>query len=359
MDEIVKVQNEIVETPADSVEPFRPEKELLVVDDLPHVPFKQLVNFVLQRVSLGEVISKIKSETEYVVQVPLKFKEAFEKGEVFIAQNKDTLQLRPQLAKYNDKGKYEFVGPMDMIERNTVTGNPLQGIADKYQNIAMQQQMAQLSELMEKTHETVRRIEQGQYDDRIGHLIAGKNMICLALSDPEHIDEAELNSGREQLQIGCAQIGQTVYRRATEFKKIPKSRIVRDLQLFIHSDYYDAIDDDYGKIEECFDFYLQGTKMLAASYAICGETEKASLVFEQAKQTISQIDFEKVKNMAYIHPKEVEWLFELAPQYIDASKASCLDEAKKYDMLSVKVSGQELLEAYANGGTEGIQEERT
>lgn len=88
MDEIVKVQNEIVETPADSVEPFRPEKELLVVDDLPHVPFKQLVNFVLQRVSLGEVISKIKSETEYVVQVPLKFKEAFEKGEVFIPRTK-------------------------------------------------------------------------------------------------------------------------------------------------------------------------------------------------------------------------------------------------------------------------------
>ena len=55
----------------------------------------------------------------------------------------------------------------------------------------------------------------------------------------------------------------------------------------------------------------------------------------------------------------LQWLFELAPQYIDASKASCLDEAKKYDMLSVKVSGQELLEAYANGGTEGIQEERT
>ena len=359
MDEIIKVQNEIIESPSNSVESFQPEKELLVVEDLPHIPFKQLVNSILQRVSIGDVISKIESETEYVVPVRLKFKEAFEKGEVFIAQNKDTLQLIPQLAKYNDKGKYEFVGPMDMIERKAITGAPLQGIADRYQNIAMQQQMAQLSELMEKTHETVRRIEQGQYDDRIGHLIAGKNMICLALSNPDHINEAELNSGREQLQIGCAQIGQTIYRRASEFKKISQSRLVRDLQLFVHGDYYDSLDDDYGRIEECFDFYLQGTKMLAASYAICGETEKASLVFEQAKQTVSQIDFGKVKRMAYIHPKEDEWLFELAPQYIDASKVACLEKAKKYDMLSVKVSGQELLEAYANGGTEGIQEEGT
>lgn len=225
MDEIIKVQNEIIESPSNSVESFQPEKELLVVEDLPHIPFKQLVNSILQRVSIGDVISKIESETEYVVQVPLKFKEAFEKGEVFIAQNKDTLQLIPQLAKYNDKGKYEFVGPMDMIERKAITGAPLQGIADRYQNIAMQQQMAQLSELMEKTHETVRRIEQGQYDDRIGHLIAGKNMICLALSNPDHINEAELNSGREQLQIGCAQIGQTIYRRASEFKKISQSRL--------------------------------------------------------------------------------------------------------------------------------------
>lgn len=353
-EELVEVKNKIIET-SEEITPVVQFKEWFVDSDLPQIPFRQLVNRALQDVNLASVISKIEKGTEYVVKVPLEFKKAYDEGKVFVAQNSETGILRPILAKYNDKGKYEFVSPMEMVERTTTQGgNALQGVADRYQNMAIQQQIAQLSELMEQTHEVVRRIEQGQYDDRIGLLNAGRNQILLALSDPEHIDMDELKAGRNNLQLGCAQIIETVHRRSNEFPKISKSRVMRDLKLFAKSNYYSSLDEEYGKIEDCFGFFLQGTKMLAASYAICGETEKAKLVFDQAKDKVAQIDFDKVERIGLIHPNETDWISNEAPLYLELGKTECLEEARKYDMLTLKVSGEMLLEAFENGREESV-----
>lgn len=353
-EELVEVKNKIIET-SEEITPVVQFKEWFVDSDLPHIPFRQLVNKALQDVNLASVISKIEKGTEYVVKVPLEFKKAYDEGKVFVAQNSETGILRPILAKYNDKGKYEFVSPMEMVERTTTQGgNALQGVADRYQNMAIQQQIAQLSELMEQTHEVVRRIEQGQYDDRIGLLNAGRNQILLALSDPDNIDMDELKAGRNNLQLGCAQIIETVHRRSNEFPKISKSRVMRDLKLFAKSNYYSSLDEEYGKIEECFGFFLQGTKMLAASYAICGETEKAKLVFDQAKEKVAQIDFDKVERIGLIHPNETDWISNEAPLYLESGKTECLEEARKYDMLTLKVSGEMLLEAFENGREESV-----
>lgn len=353
-EELVEVKNKIIET-SEEITPVVQFKEWVVDSDLPHIPFRQLVNKALQDVNLASVISKIEKGTEYVVKVPLEFKKAYDEGKVFVAQNSETGILRPILAKYNDKGKYEFVSPMEMVERTTTQGgNALQGVADRYQNMAIQQQIAQLSELMEQTHEVVRRIEQGQYDDRIGLLNAGRNQILLALSDPEHIDMDELKAGRNNLQLGCAQIIETVHRRSNEFPKISKSRVMRDLKLFAKNNYYSSLDEEYGKIEDCFGFFLQGTKMLAASYAICGETKKAKLVFDQAKDKVAQIDFDKVERIGLIHPNETDWISNEAPLYLESGKTECLEEARKYDMLTLKVSGEMLLEAFENGREESV-----
>lgn len=94
--------------------------------------------------------------------------------------------------------------------------------------------------------------------------------------------------------------------------------------------------------------------MLAASYAICGETEKAKLVFDQAKDKVAQIDFDKVERIGLIHPNETDWISNEAPLYLESGKTECLEEARKYDILTLKVSGEMLLEAFENGREESV-----
>lgn len=103
---------DLVKAPDNSVEVVEPEapllKEMFVESDLPHLPFRQLVNQVLQNINLTDVVSKVENGTEYVVKVPLKFKKAYAEGKVFVVQNSDTGILRPMLAKWNDDGKKLF-----------------------------------------------------------------------------------------------------------------------------------------------------------------------------------------------------------------------------------------------------------
>ena len=94
--------------------------------------------------------------------------------------------------------------------------------------------------------------------------------------------------------------------------------------------------------------------MLAASYAICGETEKAKLVFDQAKDKVAQIDFDKVERIGLIHPNETDWISNEAQLYLESEKTECIEEARKYDMLTLKVSGEMLLEAFENGREESV-----
>ena len=352
---IEESQTEIDQLP----DPFVNMKPWVIDSDIPDISFSKLINQVLQTVNLRDKIAKIKKGTEYVVQVPLKFKEAVQSGELFIVQNQKTGELRPQLARIGKNGRHEFVAPLEMIKKEVVQGNPLQSIADGYHNIALQKQLAQLSVLMEETNQVVQRIEQGQHDDRLGLLMAGRNEIVLALKDINSINEAELNSGRNNLQVGCAQVLQTVIRRTSEFPKIPKSRLVRDLKEFRRKGYFRSLDEKYNQIQDCFEFYLQGVKMIAGSYAVCGELDKANMVFDQAKLAIQQIDFSKVSRMALLHPKEEEWIWKDTAKFIEFEHIRCLEEAKHFDMLTLKVSGEQLLEALENGRAEGIQEEKT
>ena len=92
-----------------NLDPFFSMKELEISSTTPGVSLPQVINQVLQRVNLGDAISKIKKGDEYVVQVPLEYKKAYEAGEVFIVQNQTTKELRPQLARVVENGRHEFV----------------------------------------------------------------------------------------------------------------------------------------------------------------------------------------------------------------------------------------------------------
>ena len=104
-EELVEVKNKIIET-SEEITPVVQFKEWVVDSDLPHIPFRQLVNKALQDVNLASVISKIEKGTEYVVKVPLEFKKAYDEGKVFVA---DKLCVSPKYLSsivHQVSGKY-------------------------------------------------------------------------------------------------------------------------------------------------------------------------------------------------------------------------------------------------------------
>lgn len=335
-------------------------KCLYITQDRIDVDFHALLGQFVQCLNMGEILSKIKAGTQYVVQIPAEFQAAYESGEMFIMENMKSGRKWPSLIRIAEDGKHKVVTPLPIAEQAIVQGNPVQELATSYHNMLMQQQMAQLGEMVARTYRVVEQIKQGQMDDRIGLLEAGRNGLILAMSLPEGEERRrQIDSSRQNLLVAQAQIEKTLERRAREFEPLPKSAPFRFIREVIHNGYLADKRRDVQEMQDYYDLYLQATKLLAASYAICGNLEAAEHTFRLSEFTIQSIDFSKVETIRYQHKGLTDMFYSAPAGYIAAERDICLEEAKNYDYVALEVSGEKLLEVLGNGQCEAVQETRT
>lgn len=357
MEEMIPVESSNLPEKADHMEmPVPAEgKQLYITQHSKGIDFHALLGQVVQCVNMGEILAEIKAGTQYVVQIPAEFQKAYESGEMFIMENMKTGKMWPNLMKITEEGKHQVVTPLPIAKQAIVQGNPVQELANSQHNMLMQQQVAQLTELVERTYRVVEQIKHGQMDDRIGLLEAGKNGLILAMSMPEGEERSrQIDSSRQNLLVAQAQIEKTLERRAGEFEPLPKSAPVRFIRECFHSGYLAEKASDVREMQEYYDLYLQATKLLAASYAVCGNLQTAEETFRLSEENIRRIDFSKVETIGYQH-KGLTDMFYIAPTgYISAERDVCLEEAKSYDYVALEVSGDKLLEVLGNGQAEAI-----
>lgn len=362
MDELIPVELDNHPTEANQkTVPIPAEgKKLYISHNSVGIDFQALLGHVVQCVNMGEILAEIKAGTQYVVQIPAEFQEAYESGEMFIMENMKTGKKWPSLMKIAEDGRHQVVSPLPITEQAIVHGNPVQELANSQHNMLMQQQVAHLTELVERTYRVVEQIKHGQMDDRIGLLEAGKNGLILALSMPDGEERnRQIDSSRQNLLVAQAQIEKTLERRAIEFDPLPKAAAIRFMREFFHSGYLAEKKNDVQEMQEYYDLYLQATKLLAASYAICGNLETAEQTFRLSETTIQAIDFSKVKTIAYQHKALTDMFYNAPIGYIEAEREVCMEEAKRYDYVAIEVSGEKLLEVLGDGKTETIQKTGT
>lgn len=214
--------------------------------------------------------------------------------------------------------------------------------------------------MVERTYRVVEQIKHGQMDDRIGLLEAGKNGLILAMSMPEGEERNhQIDSSRQNLLVAQAQIEKTLERRAGEFEPLPKAAPARFMREVIHSGYLAEKRRDVQEMQDYYDLYLQATKLLAASYALCGNLETAEQTFRLSESTIRSIDFSKVETIRYQHKGLTDMFYSAPAGYIATERDVCLEAAKHYDYVALEVSGEKLLEVLGNGQAEAVQEAGT
>ena len=357
MEEIVKIDNQLTST-EDNMEVLY-GKVLNIDSSTPTVDFKGILNQVCQYTNILDVVKNIKKGTEFVVQIPTEFQAGFESGQYWIMENSKTGTQWPTLMQLGEDGRNHIVTPLAVKEREFIQGNPARDIAENYHNMYMQQQMTELLDVVENTYKVVERIEHGQMDDRIGRLEAGRQGIILALAQKDDASRIpNLSNAINNVNIAQGQIAETFKRRVQEFEALPKSKISQFFIELAKTGYFDKKADEYDEIQEYFSLYLEATKMLAGAYAITGDTETAKKVFELAIGKIQDIDYSKLKTIEYMYPIE-EKLYENVTEYLETEQNICMEEAKKYDCLSIKVTREALLEVLDDVREQEVSEEET
>ena len=318
-----------------------------------NIDFAGAVDRLAQYVNIAEIASTIEKGVEYVVQIPAQYQKQYEAGEYFINQNKTTGIEWPILMRKAENGQYRFVDDLPIKQQEFIEGNPFQDICNSYHNICMQQQMAQLSERVEETYQIVKMLERGQQDDRVAFIEAGRKEIMLALTLQDENDRnKQIWFGINNLLLGREQIGKAMVRRIEDFEPLPESRVVLFLNTLAHNNYQNKKDDEIENIQECYEMYLQATKMIAGAYAYKGEMAAVEQIFEDGISFFDSIDFGKLKSIELAH-RGVDlddMFYNHASQYVEIEKKQCVESGKSYNYVALEVTGDKLLEVLSDGG---------
>ena len=345
---LVKSEGEIITEGSDNLA-ISNRKVLTITEETVNADVKGYLVMLMQYANIGEVVTHIEKGVEYIVQIPLKHKKAFDAGELFINENTKTGVLWPTLYKKLESGKREFVDNLPVKKELRVQGNPFERIAQGYQNIYLQEQIAKLTEIMTRTLQVVEQIEKGQKDDRVGLMKGAKNEILLALNFPPEERRLAIVQARSQLHEAQSQILEALRTKVGAFKIIPESAWKRFWIEVAHSGTFDRWDRDFREIQSYYSLFLQATQLLADSYAICGYTLEAERVYELAEEEMAAISFDAMKTLRYIHKTNSDMLYYHPVEYVTADKEACLEAAKDYDFIALSVSGEKLLEVFNDG----------
>lgn len=276
--------------------------------------YKKMLAAAVQLFSAADIIGKIQKGAEFIVQVP--------------AQYQAELQA----------------GALEMMH-GSPNGKTWATLVRK---------LAELSEQAQEVYDAVLRIEQGQMDDRSGKLISGRNDVLRALENPKsEAQEGELELARSKISEAQSQIGQVFKSRIEDFKPIPESKLARRFKEILSpsTSYMKKCDEEFGKLQEYFEFYLRATQLLAWSHSVVGDTDRAKIVFEQSVSFLRTINFGNVRTLDYIYPRNSmdDAFYHQSVPYLKAEETICLDEARPYELVQITVSAEELEEVLADG----------
>lgn len=312
---------------------------------------------ILHCFDTAAIIQGVKAGVQYVVQVPTEFQLGLDAGVYSVMESTRTGKQWATLVRTLDDGKKEIVCNLPIKPETVVQGNPMHDISMNMQMMALQQQIASLTELVQDVCDTVKRIEQGQTDDRIGLLLAGKEGVEQAmLIQDTALRKAKLASAQQTLLEARGQIAATLRTKVNEFPVIPKSPVGRFGLELARSGSLARRDEAFDAIQLYYQLYLTATRLLADSYLYCNEHAAARKAYTDAATFLGRLDFTRVLTLRYMHPEDdfSDTICERAVEYLEAERISSLELARPCDYIEMTVSGEQIIEAIGGGEYEEV-----
>lgn len=314
-----------------------------------------IVNSIIDILSGTNNIKDIISpEKVYIVKFPKDVLDKIESGQYAVMKDKTGEILSTIIDTTLPKNR-NIVHQLRMDEIDPNIKEKIKNLGTNITNIAIQQQLADLSRMLLKIQTIVLEVKRGQMTDRIGLILSGKNQLEQALqlqdSDPNKRDLIRgaikgINDGRAQLELALKdEINKKV--------SISDNKFILLIKSLFNSNYYKEIEHQYSTIQEGMDAYFEATRLLALSYTIIESKEAIQRILEPTIHMI-EISHEKMKKMSdlvLVGKKTNENWYENPQGIIDEilrSNQLVLPDDVEY--VSVEFSGREVLE-------EGIDEQ--
>lgn len=313
-----------------------------------HIPFKDVLNKILDIVDVKDILDNVQAGTEYVVEIPEEFQQQYESGEYWIMENVKTGKLWPSLVRKGEDGRNKIVTPLSIKKESFVQGNPIQDMSQQLQMVQLQSSLKEQTELLESICKSVKHIQKGQMNDRIALLESGKKQVYLALkrSDDDPGKRIAIENGIHDLINAQDKIYEELKLQINEFDAIPKSKVLQLAEGFIHMDYWNKKSDEYNEIVDLFNLYKESTKYIAVAHLLIEQPQVIESIYLESVNKLKELDYSSVMSIEHMYSDDdYDFIFNNDIQLLEEDKKECLELSTKYEGLAIEVSGEQLLEA--------------
>lgn len=342
--------NEIIPAPDNSITEYHPQGTLpaklkasisSALANLTEEKFLSTISQSLESEAIREKAAQvIDKETIYIAKIPKKLDGDFRAGLLDFMIDSRTGENLGVLV--NEKNKI----------RGNVTVECVPKAVDMSANIAsiaLQQQMAQMTEVINDVRDRVIALQEGHDRDLYGS-IRGMHQQMIQMRD------AKNEETRRYLAVNAittlndirGKIEATICHSLETMPNVPQGDLGIIWAITKDKTFLQRAVETYDRIEELVSYYLTATQLLGYAYAFLGEENSFEDIFCPCAELLDRVSLQKLINAEALYKEDIQdaWYKNPADYMLRIKAASHnLFVAADDDVVELEISGQKLLEA--------------
>lgn len=299
-------------------------------------------------------IPEVEPEKRYYLDLTKEMKDKLGSGECWFTEKKDSGRAMGQL-RHRVDGKNKIFANPDIIEEKVSDQLPTnnKSLSESLYQVALIQQMQDISEQIDEIGKSVKNIEIGQMDDRIAKIEAGEDQLRQAYVMEENNNRNNsVHQAIALLQEGSKAMERVIERKVREFEPIPsKERSLKIKMWLSPNNYVDKKKSDFNEIQTYFEYYTKAKQLSAAAYLMINEPNAMEQVLFEQQTFINKLPLDNIKSIKYLYYNidfSKEW-FSSPKSYVDESRYQYLDLLNEnYDHMVIEVTGKQIVEVLEN-----------
>ena len=289
-----------------------------------------------------EALKVIRKETTYIARIPKKLESDIKAGLLDFMTNKETGEKLGMLVDEKHRAR----GYMRISESTAVD------VASNLANIAIQQQLAVMTEVINDVRSRVIALQEGHDADLFGS-IKGMHQQLLQMRDARNPETKKqlathaitlLNENRGKIET-------TILNILRDLDTVHETDVKILGKIAKNKNFLSDTVEKYDRIEELFSYYITATQLLGYAYAFLDEPFSYEDIFMPSKELIENENLQKLTAAENLYIEDIgdTWYKNPKDFLLKIEQTARSVFADSDDIIEIEVTGQKLLEAIENG----------
>lgn len=285
-----------------------------------------------------EAVKVINKETTYIARIPQKLDAKMKMGLLDFMTDKKTGENLGMLVDQ----KHKMRGYLRIDEASKAD------VASNLANIATQQQLANMTEVINDVRSRVISLQEGHDADLFGS-VKGMHQQLLQMRDSRNPDIKKqlathaitiLNDVRGRIEV-------TILNTLRDIEFVPGTDRAILIKIAKNKNFLSDTVEKYDRIEELFGYYVTATQLLGYAYAFLDEPASYEDIFTPSRELVENENLQKLTAAENLYEERISETWYKNPENyllkIKSSSHSVFMESS--DIVEVEVTGEKLLEA--------------